>query len=175
MRADIKIKGLDNVLQLLQSLPPEVVSKRGGPVKAVLARAARLIRDEAKANVRRIIEEPNIGGRDNLSTGALEKSIVATRGKPPIGGKGERYIVWPGSARKAYKNSRRNQRLGRTGTDYEIAPPQFYGKFLEYGTKRMSAKPWLRPAFQKKREAAVDLIERELPRAIDRIIRKMKK
>jgi hypothetical protein len=39
MAVDLKVTGIDGVLDLLRKLPPEVVSKRGGPVK--LGRQAR--------------------------------------------------------------------------------------------------------------------------------------
>ena len=36
MKVEFKLQGVDGVLATLQSLPAEVVSKRGGPVKAAL-------------------------------------------------------------------------------------------------------------------------------------------
>ena len=75
-----QISGLDGVLERLQALPKEVVQKNGGPVRKVLRNAAHIIRDEAKANVRKIIATPNIDGQ-NVSTGTLEKSIRTVKGR----------------------------------------------------------------------------------------------
>lgn len=42
----------------------------------------------------------------------------------------------------------------------------FYGRFLEYGTSKMAAKPFLRPAFEAKRKAAAaavaDVIQKKV-------------
>ena len=45
MKVDVKLTGVAGVLKTLSSLPAEVVSKRGGPVKAALAKGARFLRD----------------------------------------------------------------------------------------------------------------------------------
>jgi len=34
----------------------------------------------------------------------------------------------------------------------------FYGRFLEYGTSKMSARPFLRPAYEAKKQAAADAV-----------------
>ena len=43
----LEVSGIDGVLDTLKSLPAEVVSKRGGPVKLALAKGARLLRESA--------------------------------------------------------------------------------------------------------------------------------
>lgn len=175
MKVEVKMTGLDGVLDTLRRLPPEVVSKRGGPVRRALAKGARLIRDQARANVRAIVEEPNKDGRPSQSTGALAKAIIATRGKPPAGMRGERYIVWLGKLIRQYANTRHNVRKQRVGKEYDVEPPQFYGRFLEYGTSRMRPHPWLRPAFEANAKRAIETIETELIKDIDRIVRKLAK
>lgn len=55
MKVEVNLRGVEGVIATLKSLPPEIVSKRGGPVKLALAKGARLIRDEAKKNLRRAI------------------------------------------------------------------------------------------------------------------------
>lgn len=173
MKIEMKLTGIDGVLAMLQSLPAEVVSKRGGPVKSALRKGALIIRDEARQNVRKIIAEPNIGGRNDLSTGALEKAIVATRGKPPQGTKGERYLVWTGRVSRKYANTRANRRKSRVGGTYHLDPPQFYGKFLEYGTSRMRPHPWLRPAFATKAQLAIQTIQDELVSALNKVVNRL--
>lgn len=46
--------------------------------------------------------------------------------------------------------------VGRTGTNVEYAP------FQEFGTSRMRAQPFMRPAFDENKEQALDEIERAL-------------
>src|SRR5690606_194908 len=131
MKITMDVKGLDGVLQTLQSLPPEIVSKRGGQVKLALAKAARVIRDQAKANVRAIVAEPNKDGRPSKSTGALEQSIIATRGKMRGGIKGERYLVRiPKGDSYRYANTRYNRRKKKVGQQYTVEGPTDYGRRL---------------------------------------------
>src|SRR5690606_29694739 len=89
MKAELGIRGIDGVLKTLNSLPAEVVSKRGGPVKLSLAKGARFLRDRYKERLRRAIHS----GKTTRSTGELEKRVIASRGKKPFGTKGERYLV----------------------------------------------------------------------------------
>ncbi len=42
----------------------------------------------------------------------------------------------------------------------------FYGKFLEWGTSKMSAKPFLGPAYENKREEAKEIIINEIKRGL---------
>lgn len=42
----------------------------------------------------------------------------------------------------------------------------FYGKFLEFGTSKMAAKPFMAPAFENKKEEAKEIIKKELKNAL---------
>lgn len=44
----------------------------------------------------------------------------------------------------------------------------FYGLFAEFGTSRQSAKPWLRPAFESTKRAALERIGKALARNIEK-------
>jgi HK97 gp10 family phage protein len=57
-----------------------------------------------------------------------------------------------------YANTSANRRLRRVGKRYKVDGPGFYGKFLELGTSRMRAHPWLRPAFLATYGEAIDQI-----------------
>lgn len=155
MRVDVKITGIDGILATLKSLPPEIVSKRGGPVKLALAKGARLIRDEAKKNLRAAIAR---NGEE--STGLLENSVIASRGKAPSSGKGERYLVRV--KRKTYADKK-----GKPVTTLKTA------NLLEYGSVTQPATPWLRPAVISKGQQAITVIVDDLKRRIDLTIRKL--
>lgn len=158
-RESVRIEGLAGVLEQLQALPAEIVSKAGGPVKLALKKAAELLRDEAKRNVRRIIDTPNAGG-DDKSTGLLLLSIVSGRSKPPPGVKGERYAVRILSRQK-YPETR-----GKGLTAVQI------GRQLEFGTEKRPPIPWLRPAFDEKGREALQLFSDELRRRTDAAIKR---
>lgn len=47
----------------------------------------------------------------------------------------------------------------------------FYGRFLEDGTQKMKARPWLKPAFERSMEAAEDEMVKVLNDEIEKAIR----
>lgn len=158
MKADVNITGLEGVLATLKSLPREVVSKRGGPVKTALRKAARVIHKEAQQNLDRVTSNQTESG-ERLSTGLLKKNLIVSRGKPPFESKGERYLVRV--RRKSYP------RTGKTTTTLATA------NLLEYGSSKQNAEPWLRPAFAAKAEAAINTANVELLKEIDKVVKKL--
>jgi HK97 gp10 family phage protein len=159
MRVDVEVKGLAGVLDTLKSLPPEIVSKRGGPVKAALRKGARVIWQQAKANLQVATSNASYDGK-RYSTGLLLKNLVVTRGKKPTGTNGERYLVRV--RRKSYPD-----RNGGVVTTLASA------NLLEYGSQKQPPEPWLRPAFQSKAEQAIKTTEAELLKQIDRVVAKL--
>lgn len=172
-RVDVEISGIDGVLDMLKNLPADVVSKRGGPVKKALRKAAVIIQKEAQNNIRKIVLEPNKDGKPSKSTGSLEKAVTVGRGKYLGGTLGERYMVWLPREKKKYANTRENVRKRRAGKTYTVESPQFYGRFLEYGTSKMQKKPWLRPALMSKGDAAIAVARNSLLAELEKITQKM--
>lgn len=58
-----------------------------------------------------------------------------------------------------YANTKLNRRKGRVGKVYESEPPEFYWRFLEFGTVRADPKPFLKPALQNTKSAATERIK----------------
>jgi HK97 gp10 family phage protein len=145
----MNLQGMDGVLKTLQSLPPEIVSKRGGPVKLALAKGARVIRDEVKKNLRSVI-------KTDESTGFLYKNIIVSRGKQPFGGNGERYLVRV--RRKTYPD-----REGKPVTTLKTA------NILEYGSEKQTAQPFIRPAAISKAQEAINTVTSDLLKRIDKV------
>lgn len=153
----VKIIGLEGVMKTLRELPPELVSKRGGPVRSALRKASKILVEEAKANVQRIIDEPNIDGAESKSIGHLKKNIITARDSKMRGG--ERYYVRV--RRKAYPEGRTK----KTATGV--------GALLEQGTERRKPMPWMRPAFDAKKHEVVQFFPQELRKQLDRIVKKL--
>ncbi len=158
MKVDVDLQGLNGVLETLKSLPPEIVSKRGGPVKSALRKGALVIFKQAKANLEKSVSNASEDGK-RYSTGLLLQNLVVTRGKEPIGTKGERYLVRV--RRKSYN------RKGKRFTTLASA------NLLEYGSSKQNPEPWLRPAFASKAMQSISTIERELIKNIDRVVKKL--
>lgn len=158
MKIEVKVDGVDGILSSLKSLPAEIVSKRGGPVKLALAKGARVIRDEAKKN---LLAEITRGGDE--STGLLAQNLIVSRGKAPNEGKGERYLVRV--KRKTYEKSKGSKPVTTLKTAH----------LLEYGSEHQPATPWLRPAFAAMRQTAMQTTIDDLKSRIDKIVAKLAK
>jgi HK97 gp10 family phage protein len=60
----------------------------------------------------------------------------------------------------------RRQRVGRAQVDIGPTRDAWYGRFLELGTSKMEAQPWLRPAFEAKVKEATDAVANALRNAL---------
>ena len=163
MRVDVDVKGLDGVLDMLQKLPKEVAGKNGGPVRKVLRKAARLIRDEAKTRFRAAVDQVGQSGITD-STGFTERQIIVRKGK--FGGKGERQVV---TVRYGQPHPGGKKFRGRVIFANDIA------FIMEAGSSTQPATPWIRPAFAAKAQAAIELVERELPKEVVALANKLGK
>lgn len=153
-RTTVEIEGLGPLLKRLEALPREISGKNGGPVRRALGRAARLVRDEVKKNAPK-------------RTGRLEANIIAARvrdDRPP--GVSERFVVSVRGKRQRYGNTAENRRSGRVGE-------AFYWKFLEFGTQKRAATPFIQPSFAASAQAALDEFTRALGADLDKIVRKL--
>jgi HK97 gp10 family phage protein len=159
MKMEIDLQGVDGVLKLLRSLPPEVVSKNGGPVRLALAKAARVIRDEARRN---FVSQIGRGGQ-NYSTGFTAKNIVAKRKRMIPGVSGEKFIMTV------------NYKIHPGGSTYKKRPFRSNDAafIMEYGTAKQEPRPWLRPAFETKKMEAIEVAKSELLRRLDLIVSKL--
>ena len=160
MKVELQLSGVDGVLATLQSLPAEVVSKRGGPVRKALRKGAVVIHRAAKANLQRATSSQTASGEQE-STGLLIKNLVISRGKAPTTGKGERQLV----------RVRRKVYLGRRGSKPTTTLKT--AQILEYGSEKQPAEPWLRPAFHARAREAITTIERETIAEIDKVVKKL--
>lgn len=131
-----RLIGASGLSKLLGDLPKKIGERVA--LKA-LRSGARLIQKEAAANVPIRTQEGfkavTTGGSKFRLPGLLKKSIRVVRNRDAERQRGKSFVVSVGPSREA-----------------------FYGMFLEFGTKHISAKPWLRPAFDgNKKEATVKI------------------
>lgn len=159
MKTYVNISGLDGVLDMLKQLPSEVVSKRGGPVKLALKKGATVIYKQADINLM-LATQGMVSDGKQYSTGLLRKNLIVSRGKEPVGSKGERYLVRV--RRKSYPD-----RKGEVTTTLKTA------QILEYGSSQQQPDPWIRPAFESKAEDAIKTVSDDLLQRIDKIVKKL--
>lgn len=160
-RETVTIEGLDQVVERLKALGA-IAQRAGGPVAKAVRRGGRIVLDEAKKNLQRVIDEPNVAG-DNVSTGLMVKSLKLNRNKRNKKYKGETYTIKaPGRAR--YPVSTRNPQGDAV---------QKIANILEYGSPKMQPHPWMRPAFHSKKEAAAREMGKAILEEIDKLERKL--
>lgn len=142
-------------MDALQALPREVAGKNGGPVRVALAKGAKRIRDRARQMA-------------PVRTGALRNNIIMIRDRSPQrSGGNERYLVGVrGGAKAKYADTKRNRRQGRVGAEYNKSSETYYWRFIEFGTVKMSPKPFLRPAFEQEAQGVLDGMGDDLRKAI---------
>ena len=154
-----RLQGLDGVLEMLQKLPPELVSKRGGPIRAALRRGAAVFVKAGRANLQAAINDPGKSGITD-TTGFTAKNVIARSRKPPEGIKGEAYVVTvrylPHATSKGIFRKRR----------IKVNDIAF---IMEAGTAKQPATPWLRPAFLNNAERVIAQIEIDTVRSVERI------
>lgn len=160
------LHGLDGTLAALKSLPEEIVSKRGGPVKTALRKGAVVIQKEAQRQVRAIVRKPDPD--HYVSTDLLAQSIAVRRDpNPQRSGANERYRVLISRSKKyVYPETLREKHQIKT---------IMTARYLEFGTEQRAPTPWMAPAFFAAREQALSTVVYELNQGIDRVIRRLSK
>ena len=100
-----------------------------------------------------------------VKTGAMKKNIAMKKmGKKKLrqtGGDVGMSVGIRGGA-KEYVNNKRNRSAGRVGDTYEHGGNFFYFRFLEFGTSKMNARPFLRPAMAENIGKAQSIFTEEL-------------
>lgn len=154
MKVEMHVYGLNGVLATLQSLPAEIVSKRGGPVKSALAKGAKFLRDKERENLRTVLDP------EDESTGLLVENIISSRGKAPASGKGERYLV----------RVKRKMYPGRKGEQVSTLKS---AQLKEYGSMHQPAKSFIRRTLLESGGQAINVVVTELNRRIDLVVKKL--
>lgn len=155
----VKVTGLKELKQRLSTL--ERKAKNRIAVKA-MRRGGVIIRDQARANAPLLKEKV-----PHRKRGTLKKNIIAST-KPQKDGS-VRTIIFV----RSLKNSKIIEFKGKTGKGGAHNPNDpFYWRFVEFGTSKMPAQPFLQPAFASKKEQAAREIITTLR---DDILREAKK
>lgn len=170
MKFEFDIKGAKELIKTLESMPAELVSKRGGPVKLALKKAAMVIRDEESRRFMALVNEKGT----NETTGLLNKSIIVKRGRMEPGVKGEKYIVT--FKRSIYVKSliSATRKLG-TAKSGETVTTRKTAQLFEWGSSHQPPRKFILPAFHAKAGEAMDVFKDDLKRRIDVILRKVSK
>lgn len=93
--------------------------------------------------------------------------------------KGEKITVQPGWLRKNISLWRVRDRKTAHSVEFKMGlrapnkgPLAYYGLFVERGTRKAKAQPYMRPAFDTQKEAAIDAMKKYLSGRIDKELNK---
>jgi len=119
---------------------------------------------------------------DRKAANLMKEAMVAIAPYNPNGSTRSRKSKKGVVTKTDYGHLRDNIRVrrARAKTDGKIVftintGAAFWGYFLEFGTVNMSARPFMRPAFDATREAAVNVQIEELKSGIVRVAKRVKK
>lgn len=163
MAETVKVEGLQDIIARLDALPGELTAKgAGGPLLVALRRLGSRIQKDAQSRV-------------PVKTGTLRENIITTRLPKKRRKEGQeavevtvRYKV-----KKKYVDNARNRKLGRVGGEYRTRGPLEYARFLEFGTSKMRARPFLTTAFEANKAQMPELFAKEMAKSIDEAVKKL--
>lgn len=160
IKFDVKLEGLEGIKRAIADLPKEL---QGRPIRNSLMSGAKPIRDHARA-----IHT----WQDD--TGFLREAIVSY----PVKKNEHEYTdqVRVGVLRRRKKRESKRLRASRgrrqVRQNKKIVTP-YYWHYLEFGTSRMAAKPWLRPAFEAEKSGSAKRIVDQMRVEVDKAAKKV--
>lgn len=167
---EFNLVGLDSLLGKLAVVNSETKRKGG---RAALRKAAQLVSAAAKTNAQ-LLDDPQTSTEISKNIAIRWNSSLFRR----TGDLGFRVGILGGA--KEIKNY--YTRRGRKGGTYEVGGDSgnpggdtFYWRFLEFGTSKMRAQPFLRKALADNIELATSTFISEYERAISRAIKRAAK
>lgn len=147
--ASITVSGLDEIGRALKDFPQIIGQKY---LRRATFTAAALIESDAIS-------------RAPVRTGALRDHIAIF--KRSSDGNTAHYAIGVRGIRLNRKIKKVLRILRRAnGTRTAIAGDTYYWKYLEFGTAKMAARPFLRPAFEAQKEAATQVFRTSLAEGV---------
>lgn len=156
VKSGAQIQGMDELLKNFRALHDDLKMKAAA---AAVAGGARLVANEAKKNAR---------SQGLELSGALLENIAIKREK--TGRDKIQYNVGVRHGSKS-KNARKVVRYRGTRKQISYENDPFYWWFHEFGTSKMPARPFMRPAF----EANVEKIKQTMANRLRSSIERFKK
>lgn len=146
----VRIEGLAQLDRALRELPQRLAS-RG--LRASVYAGAKVIRDEARARAPKAAQSL---GAKQPPPGTLKRSVIMKHIRElSVGGRQTFYVL--------VRHGKKYRSQGKRGT---LSQDAWYWRFLEFGTRKMSARPFLRPALESRRREAVSAIKERLTQRI---------
>lgn len=163
--ATVTVNGLDELAHALDNLP-QVIAKRY--LRRAMVAGLSLIKDEAQQRCP-VLQIPD----DRRIAGALRDAIIIFRDRSPEN-MTEKYYVTIRKIKLTRAQKKVIRILNRGGKTLGILEDAFYGRFPEFGTSKMAAQPFMRPAFESQKENAVAAFSDSLRASLPAIVEESK-
>lgn len=161
MPTTVKLEGLDDLLAKLQQLPDRIGNNA---MRRGLRKGANVIKQAAVTKAR-ALDDPQTGEAiyKNITVQGAGRKREQQEGGPMM------RVGILGGARDMRKYGEfKGAGGGNPGGD------TFYWRFMEFGTSKMAAKPFMRPAMNENDGAAFNAIAADMPAQIDKELAKLK-
>lgn len=135
-------KGFAELAARMRQLPDLLARKS---LRAAVNAGATVIKKEAQQRAPKL-------------TGALAKNFYQKQIREQSTVLSQTFYVGVRSGLARYAKTKANKKAGRAGQVYKDSGATFYWRFIEFGTSKMPARPFLRPAFEMQKENAVTAI-----------------
>jgi HK97 gp10 family phage protein len=157
MANEFELQGLDQALKRLRSFTPKL-QRRG--LRAAVRKGANVVRKAARQNAKRI---------DDPETANQIARNIATQASARLGRKNGGIAIRVGVKGGARKG-RAGQSYATLGDKSNPGGDTWYWRFIELGTSRTRAQPFLLPALENNQVAATAAVANELERQIDKLV-----
>lgn len=151
----MKVEGLAELHAALKALP---VALQAGPLRRAVRDGAVVVQKAAQVRAP-VAEAAYVKQNKTIQPGTTRRAIYIARSRENSSRVQEAYIV----------GIRYGKRYRKRGLD------AWYWRFLEFGTSKMVARPFMRPAFQATRAEQVEAMRLRLATDIERIAKKIQR
>ena len=156
-RETFKIEGLAELGKALRELPARVA--RNGLRVSVYA-GAKVVRDEARARAPKAQQSL---GPNQPPPGTLKRSVIMKH-IPELSSLTRQTL---------FVTVRHGKKYRKQGKKGNLSQDAWYWRFVEFGTQKMRAQPFLRPALEAKRREAGQAMKDRLSERIELEARKL--
>jgi HK97 gp10 family phage protein len=150
-RETVKVEGLAQLAKALRELPDNV-AKNG--LRVSVYAGAKVIRDEARLRAPKATESL---GQNQPPPGTLKRSIIMKHIPELSNLTRQTFFV-------TVRHGKKFRKQGKSGN---LSQDAWYWRFVEFGTRKMRARPFLRPALEAKRREAVEAMKERLAERVE--------
>lgn len=158
---DLNLK--QGVINKLQTLAPKLEKKY---LNSALNVGAKIVQLAAQARARAF---------DDPKTPMMVWKEIVIRTNPTLGRQNQGVAlsvgVLGGAAKQGLKGKNNARKIRAKGKTYITPGNVYYWRFLEFGTSKMKAQPFMRPALESNVESASSATTDQLSKAIDDIVK----